>query len=70
MNAQISHVKTCKKSTNTTAQNMAVSIIESFKFIQSKGMDEFLKAEKEKWRCPTCGGVICVHTKRCYTCNP
>ena len=52
------------------SEKYAVSIIESFKFIKSKGMEEFLKIEKEKWKCPTCGGVICVHTKRCYACNP
>jgi hypothetical protein len=33
-------------------------------------MDAFLEREKEKWTCPTCDGVICVHTKQCYTCNP
>jgi hypothetical protein len=46
------------------------SIIENFRQIKNMGMDEFLKSEKEKWKCPTCGGVTCVHTKRCYTCNP
>lgn len=47
-----------------------VSIIESFQHIKYRGMNDFLKIEEEKWKCPTCGGLICVHTKRCYTCNP
>jgi hypothetical protein len=47
-----------------------LSLIENLKHIKEKGMDSFLKAEKEKWTCPNCGGVVCVHTKRCYTCNP
>jgi ribosomal protein S27AE len=33
-------------------------------------MDAFLKREKQQWKCPRCGGVLCVHTNRCYTCNP
>lgn len=47
-----------------------ISVVENLKYIQTNGMNEFLKREKEKWTCPTCGGVICVHNKRCYTCNP
>jgi hypothetical protein len=47
-----------------------VSIIDSFIQIKTKGMDNFLKSEKEKWKCPTCGGVICAQTKRCYICKP
>ncbi|MDR2720005.1 MAG: DUF3795 domain-containing protein [Nitrososphaerota archaeon] len=52
------------------SQKYGPSIIESFTFIKTHGMDAFLKNEKEKWKCPTCGGVICVHTKKCYTCTP
>jgi hypothetical protein len=33
-------------------------------------MEDFLKSEQEKWKCPTCGGVICAQTKRCYRCQP
>jgi hypothetical protein len=46
-----------------------VSIIEGFKHIKEKGIEDFLKSEKEKWKCPTCGEVICAQTKRCYICN-
>jgi hypothetical protein len=52
------------------AGKYGVSIIESFKQIKEKGMEDFLKSEKEKWSCPACGGVICAQTTRCYTCNP
>ena len=24
---------------------------------------------KVSWKCPKCGGVICVHNRNCYTCN-
>jgi hypothetical protein len=46
------------------------SLIENFSYIKNRGMKEFLKNEEEKYKCPTCGGVTCVHTKKCYTCNP
>lgn len=46
-----------------------MSLIENLKFIKEKGMDAFLENEKQKWTCPKCGGVICIHTKRCYRCN-
>jgi len=51
-------------------EKYGLGVVENLKYIQRNGMDEFLKSEQQKWTCPTCGGVICVHTKRCYTCNP
>ena len=50
-------------------EKYGISVVDNLKFIIANGMDEFLKSEQEKWKCPTCGGVICVHTKKCYTCN-
>ena len=47
-----------------------LSLIGNLNYIKEKGMDAFLEREKTKLTCPTCGGVISVHTKRCYTCNP
>ena len=46
-----------------------MSAIENLKYIQKKGINQFLKNEQERWKCPTCSGVICVHNKKCYTCN-
>jgi hypothetical protein len=54
----------------TYAEKYGLSLIQNLRYINTKGMDEFLKREQEKWTCPTCGGAICVHTRRCYTCNP
>jgi len=51
-------------------EKYGLSVVENLEYIQRNGMDEFLKREQEKWTCPTCGGVVCMHTKRCYTCNP
>ena len=46
-----------------------MSMIENLKYIKEHGMDDFLKKEEEKWRCPECGGVICCHNGICYTCG-
>jgi hypothetical protein len=46
-----------------------MSMIENLKFIQMNGVKQFMKKEEERWRCPNCGGVVCVHNKICYTCN-
>jgi hypothetical protein len=54
----------------TYNRKYGLSLIGNLKYIQENGMDAFLEREKDRWTCPTCGGVICVHTKRCYSCNP
>ena len=46
-----------------------MSMIENLESIKRDGMKKFLKNEKVKWTCPTCGGMICVHNKRCYNCE-
>lgn len=46
-----------------------MSMIENLNAINEKGMKEFLEAEKEKWRCPTCGGTICCHNGLCFDCD-
>jgi len=46
-----------------------MSMIENLRQIQAEGIHQFLKNEQERWKCPTCRGVICVHDKKCYACN-
>jgi hypothetical protein len=46
-----------------------MSTIDNLNFIKEKGIEEFLKSQEEKYRCDQCGGVICVHTNRCYECG-
>jgi hypothetical protein len=45
------------------------SLVENLEHIQKKGIDEFLKYELERWECPNCAGIVCVHDKKCYTCR-
>ncbi|MGE5556807.1 MAG: DUF3795 domain-containing protein [Methanocella sp.] len=46
-----------------------VSFVENLKVIQESGMDEFLKREAEKYRCPHCGDVVSIHDGKCYACG-
>ncbi len=53
----------------TYTEKYGFSLVRNLKYIQKNGLDEFLKYDQERWKCPICGGVICVHDKKCYTCN-
>ena len=60
------HLKTLDRRYRT---KYGMSMIENLRHIQTNGITQFLKNEKERWKCSTCGGVVCVHNKTCYTCN-
>jgi hypothetical protein len=32
-------------------------------------LDAFAASEEERWRCPDCGGTICVHRGYCLSCS-
>jgi len=46
-----------------------MSLLGNLAFIKKNGMAEFLRTQKEKWRCPTCGEAICCHNGLCFHCN-
>ncbi len=46
-----------------------MSMIENLIAIRDTGMDDFLKAQEEKWRCPTCGGTICCEVRLWLSCE-
>jgi hypothetical protein len=46
-----------------------MSMIENLEYIRKKSTDEFLAREQEKWKCPSCGGVICCHNGLCFDCG-
>jgi len=50
-------------------KNFGMSMIENLKEIRSEGIDEFLKNQREKYRCPKCGGVTSIHNKKCFDCE-
>lgn len=46
-----------------------MSMIENLLFIKEQGMEKFLEAEEEKWRCPECGRIKCCHNGLCLNCD-
>ena len=46
-----------------------MSMIKNLEFIKENGIDLFLKQQEEKYKCPNCCGVICIHNKICYNCE-
>jgi hypothetical protein len=46
-----------------------MSMIENLEYIKGNGLSAFVEKENERWRCPKCGGVICVHRGCCFHCG-
>ena len=46
-----------------------MSMIENLKFIREHGMQAFLEQQVEKFCCPACGEIVCVHRDDCPSCN-
>ena len=49
--------------------NYNMSMIENLEHINKQGIDAFVKSEKKRWACDTCGGIICVHRGYCLMCD-
>jgi hypothetical protein len=46
-----------------------MSMLENLGYIKKNGIRKLVKKEEKRWRCPKCGGVICVHRKKCSSCE-
>lgn len=46
-----------------------MSMLDNLKAIEETGIRNFVRSEKEKWRCPTCGEKLCVHKPACLSCG-
>lgn len=46
-----------------------MSMIENLDRIRETGLSNFMAVENTRWVCPSCGGPICVHDRRCYACG-
>ena len=58
-----------KKLDKRYRERFDMSMIENQKFIKNNGMENFLEQQEKKYKCPDCGGLINVHTKKCYNCK-
>lgn len=46
-----------------------VSPIANLEWIRDHGIQSFLRQQKKKLGCTTCGGMISVHNKKCFACD-
>lgn len=46
-----------------------VSLTGNSRLVMEMGLEAFMKLEKEKWICPSCGGIISLHDKVCSDCE-
>jgi hypothetical protein len=46
-----------------------MSMIENLHIINESGIRHFIRNERERWTCPECGEIICVHKPACLSCG-
>ena len=46
-----------------------MSMIDNLEDIRRFGIRRFIRNEKERWTCPECGEMICVHKPQCISCG-
>jgi hypothetical protein len=46
-----------------------MSMIDNLESIKQIGLRAFKENENKRWRCPKCGGIICVHRGFCLSCG-
>lgn len=46
-----------------------MSMIENLHYIKEFGLDNFEQKESVRWKCDTCGEMICVHRGICLKCG-
>lgn len=54
---------------NSYSKFFHVSPVENLRSLKNKGMKSFLREQRKEWRCARCGGVICIHNKKCFNCD-
>ena len=46
-----------------------MSVIDNLENIRKLGIRRFIRTEKERWTCPQCGELLCVHKPQCISCG-
>jgi len=46
-----------------------MSMIDNLENIRKLGIRQFIRNEKERWKCPECGETLCVHKPQCLYCQ-
>ena len=61
--------KRLKQLDNRYMAKYGMSMIENLNMINEFGIRHFIRYEKERWICPECGEMICVHKTECLYCG-
>jgi hypothetical protein len=46
-----------------------MSVVENLEAIRAVGIEAFVESERERWACPDCGCIQCMHTAQCIYCG-
>ncbi len=46
-----------------------MSMLENLAHIKALGTAAFVRREKVRWLCPSCGGTLCVQRRQCVHCG-
>lgn len=46
-----------------------VNLLENLIYLKESGPKAFLQSETARWKCPQCGGTICMHKGVCLNCQ-
>lgn len=49
--------------------NYKMSFIVNLNYIKLYGAGDFIKKQNAIWKCPICGGLICIHRMSCLKCG-
>jgi hypothetical protein len=49
--------------------NYGMSMLDNLNTMKQFGIRYFIKQEKDRWPCPACGEIICVHEASCIICG-
>lgn len=58
-----------KETRYSNAYPMVETPIGNLALIRQHGMERFLEQEQQRWSCPDCGAIICVHDGACSGCG-
>jgi hypothetical protein len=45
------------------------NLLQNLDSARTDGLAAFIEAARQKWTCPACGQLLCVHTEKCLQCG-
>jgi hypothetical protein len=50
--------------------NYNMSVKDNLEFIKNFGIGKFINDQYKKYHCSKCGGLISIHNRKCFKCDP